>query len=122
MNTTSGQAKKAYAFIDASDVCGDYKKFARGIVHALTGVMDEVSFQIGDCVKVKKPRDPDDRFLTGKVGTIVADPSDSMPGVQFTRSYDKRMHDCYGQGRDGYCWWIEKQSLVKVKPSVRGKK
>ncbi len=48
----------------------------------------------------------------GMVGMIVADPTDSVPGVQF----EKRCggHDCGGRGKDGYCWYVAGSHLERV--------
>jgi hypothetical protein len=122
MNKDSLRAKKAYEFIQKSDVCSQYKCFARGVVNALTGIGCDLVSEMGAYVRVCPGGNKDDKFLVGKVGRIVADPDSSSPGVEFTKKYSKKMHSCWGDGRDGYCWWIGAENLIRVRKPIRGKK
>lgn len=46
-------------------------------------------------------------------GTIVADPSSSMPGVEFDCCVDG--HDCDERGfLYGNCFWIRKEHIIKL--------
>lgn len=78
-----------------------------------SGVKEMSEFKIGDRVEViSEPIDGKNLF--GEMGKVVALGEDydalfdetDLIGVEFDNNI--LGHDCCGDGKDGHCWWVEK--------------
>lgn len=67
-------------------------------------------FKVGDRVRAIKSYDSNSH-IAGKIGTdITVDDNTCAPfGVQFDENI--KGHDCFDNGKDGYCWWCSPEVL-----------
>ena len=72
-------------------------------------------FKIGDRVMVgisDIPRSLDMPKCVSLLGTIIADPESTMPGVEFGCNVSG--HGCDGVGIYGNCFWICEEHIIKL--------